>query len=88
MARAPKINIINGVLKFEFNRKDIIEIKQSHDGIVINLRESTHICFTDPNMPLETKRVITTSFDNYKTTDLVINVRNYIKPVVAKPIID
>ena len=86
MAREPKVEIHNGNVKMEFERKNILEIKNAPDGIVINMRENMYLTITDQHMPYETKAMIASAFNSFSKADLVINFKNYRIPTLVKPI--
>ena len=78
-----KIKIKNFNTNLELNREDIIEIKQTHDGIVFNLRDGLHLYATDTYMPVDVKQKIITAFDRFKNVDLSIDLKNYVIPATA-----
>ena len=73
----------NGTI-ITLGRKDVMEIKHSHDGIVFNLINGLHIYAADSFMPRETKDKIISTFDMFKNTDIKINLGSYNVPVKAE----
>jgi len=66
-------------------RSDLVEIKETGDGIVFNLMGGLHLSLTELGMPLEVKRVIFNSVVSFKNVNLTIDLMNYAKPVTISP---
>jgi len=77
------ITIKKHTILLTINRSDLVEVKETGDGMVFNLQGNLHMTLTDPRMPLEAKRSIAVALNTFKTTDLVVDLLNYVKPVRA-----
>lgn len=84
MSEQEMVTIVRNESKIEVPREDIIEMKQSHDGLVINLKNGLHIYATDAFMPPDAKDRIISTFDRFKNVDILINLSNYQTPVSVK----
>jgi hypothetical protein len=78
-----KIVIKKQTIVLEIERTDLVEVKETGDGIVFNLQGGLHLSLIDMNMPLEVKRVIYTACNSFKKANLVIDLMSYLKPVKA-----
>ena len=88
-SKIQKIIFRNGPeTKFELVRGNILEVKQTYDGLVVNLKDGLHIQLTDMHMPLETKIQITESFNKMTkgNTELTIDFKNYSRPTSIRVI--
>jgi len=79
-----KVTIQKADIEITLMRKNIMEIKQTHDGIVFNLKEGMHLYAADAFMTPETKDKIITTFDSFKNVDIIINLSNPRTPVSVK----
>lgn len=62
------------------DRDTIAEIKETHDGITINLKDKVHTYITDIYMTQETKQKIVNA-DKFKNSNLEIDLSNPSNPV-------
>ena len=74
------LRIEKGDFNLEIDRKEIAEIKQTHDGIVFNFKAGMHLYVTDTYMPRETKQKIITAFDRFGNVNIVVNLLNQHTP--------
>lgn len=68
-----------GDIELKLQKKDVMNIEQTHDGIIFNLTEGLHIYLTDMDMPLTTKEVIINSL-RMMGGQLTIDLKNYRQP--------
>jgi len=64
-------------------RSDLIEVKETGDGVVFNLQGNLHMTLTDPRMPLEVKRAISVAVNTFKAANIVVDLMNYVQPVTV-----
>lgn len=74
------VMIKKGTTVVTLPRKDLIEVNETHDGVMFNCK-SCHFYVTDNSLPLTTKVQIKSSFDMVKEGDLVFDMDNYAHPV-------
>ena len=79
-----KLNVISGDMNLELNMDDLAEVKESHDGIVFNLKNGLYLYATDTYMPNSTKQLIKLTIDKFKNVNIVVDLRNYTQPVKAQ----
>ena len=82
----PMVKIRKGRVDMSVKRSNIMEVKQTHDGMVFNLVDGVHIYVTDTFMPNETKEKVILTFVSFQNVGLVFDLINYKTParVVAK----
>ena len=75
-----EITISKVGLEISLGRKDLIEINETHDGVVFNFKYGLHLYVTDPHMPLTTKQLLKASTINFKQGNIKIDLNNYVHP--------
>lgn len=70
----------------KLNRSDIVSADPTYDGIMFQMKYGIMIQFTDAFMPSEAKQLISNSVNSFPNANLIIDLDNYRKPVVASPI--
>lgn len=73
------VTIKKGSIVVTVPRKDLIEVNETHDGIMFNCK-GAHFYVTDNSMPVTTKIQIKNSFDVVKEGDLIFDTNNYNHP--------
>jgi hypothetical protein len=80
------IIIKRGLMKFaEFERINLINAEETHDGVVFTIKGGIQIYCTDNNMPNHTKNIIKNTTNSFPTANLVFDLLNYNKPVIVEP---
>ena len=74
-----KVTIKKGTMSLTVDRSELIEVADTHDGIVFNFKQGVHLYNTDPDMSLQTKNLIRAA-DGFPKGDIVFDLTNYIKP--------
>jgi hypothetical protein len=71
-------------------RKDLIEVNETHDGVMFNFKGGAHLYVTDSFLPLSTKSQIKATFDVVKEGNIIFDMNNYQHPasvdIQSKPI--
>jgi shikimate 5-dehydrogenase len=75
------VTIKRGNMEFKFDRVNLINVEQSHDGVVFNFKFGVIISVTDNYMPLETKQLIKNA-DILPNGNIVYDLNNYKQPAV------
>lgn len=76
-----KVTIKKETIILTVNKSDLIEVKETGDGMVFNLKGGLYFTLMDMRMPLEVKRAISTAVNRFKAANLVIDLMNYVHPV-------
>jgi len=71
-----KIIIKDGSLKLEVDRKDLIEVSETPDGVVFNFKNGVQLHKTEQFMPSSTKQIIKNTADNYPDHNLIFELDN------------
>lgn len=66
------------------DRKNLLSVAASHDGIVFTFKENIHLYNTDQYMPIGTKELMSQTSVNFPTANLEFDLANYGKPVTAE----
>jgi hypothetical protein len=77
-----KVTIKKGTMNLTVDRSELVEIADTHDGMVFNFKGGVHLYNTDPNMSLQTKGLIRAA-DGFPKGDIVIDLANYQKPATV-----
>jgi len=75
-----KIVITRGTTKIEVIRPDVIEVKESSDGLVFMMKGGFMFTFTDTDMPTHAKINIIGAVNNFPNANVEINLLNYAQP--------
>jgi hypothetical protein len=67
-------------IKVVSKRKELIEISETHDGVVFNFKYGLHLYVTDPNMQLSTKQLLTTATRNFPEGTIKVDLNDYQHP--------
>jgi hypothetical protein len=65
-------------------RSNLVTVEPTHDGIVFTLKEGIQIYITDQYMPVYTKDIMKNTSNSFTNADLIFDLANYQKPVVAQ----
>lgn len=75
------VTIKRGSMEFKFDRVNLINVEQAHDGVVFNFKYGMIINVTDNYMPLETKQLIKNA-DTFPNGNIVFDLNNYKQPAI------
>lgn len=76
-----KVTIKNGDLEIKLNRRALVDIDQTPDGVVFKFQGGGHYYVTAPDMPIETKEKMKQADVSFGSHDLQIDLNNYAHPV-------
>ena len=74
-----KVTIKKGNIETTLDRNDLVQIAETHDGVVFNFKQGLHLYLTDGDMPITTKNLIKAA-DGFPKGDLVFDLNNYAHP--------
>ena len=67
-------------VEISVSRKDLIEVSETHDGIVFNFKYGLHLYVTDPHMPLSAKQLLKAATTNFREGNIKIDLADYQHP--------
>jgi hypothetical protein len=71
--------IKRGTMEFKFDRTNLINVEQTHDGVVFNFKYGLILNLVDSYMPLETKQLIKNA-DAFPNGNIIFDLNNYKQP--------
>jgi len=77
------ITIKKGKMIFTCNRDELVEVDQSPDGMMFSFKWGMILNYTDQYMPLEIKEKIKQAINLLVGGNVVVDLNNYIKPVMV-----
>jgi hypothetical protein len=77
------LEINKGTLKITGDRRDLLGIIETPDGVVFNLKGGLDLHFNDLHMTIDTKARITTPDAKFPQATLIYNLDNYRAPVTV-----
>jgi hypothetical protein len=75
-----KVTIKKGSVILTVPRQDLIEVNETHDGVMFNFKGGSHLYVTDSFLPLTTKIQIKVTFDMVKEGSITFDMNNYQHP--------
>ena len=66
-------------------KSDLVEVKETGDGLVFNLMGGMHLSLIEGSMPLEVKRAISNAIKSFKNVNITVDLMNYAQPVSVTP---
>jgi hypothetical protein len=67
------------------DRTNLVSVDPSHDGIVFIFKDGILLHCTDQYMPNFSKDIMKNTSNSFPNSDLVFDLLNYKKPVMATP---
>jgi len=77
-----KVTIKKNGIVTTLNREDLVQIMETHDGVVFNFKQGLHLYLTDIDMPTTTKGLIKAA-DGFPKGDIVFDLNNYVHPATV-----
>jgi len=65
------------------DRANLVEAKQTYDGIILIFKENFTVSYTDNYMPTPAKDLIINTLNSFITANITVDLSNYNKPVFA-----
>jgi len=83
MAEKPvKIIIKKGSMKLELDRKDLVEILETHDGVVFNFNQGLQLQYTDQYMPHTMKEILRNTSNHFENQKIIFDLDNTRQPAM------
>ena len=83
MAEDTKIIIKKGTLKLEVQRSDLVEVNETHDGIVFNFKGGLSLYYTDNFMPQGMKEVVKNTANHFSEQKIIFDLDNQSRPAMV-----
>ncbi len=83
MAKDTKIIIKKGSLNLEINRTDLVEVSETHDGIVFNFKDGVSLYYTDNFMAQGMKEVIKNTANHFTEQKIIFDLDNPSRPAMV-----
>ena len=71
-----KITIKDGSFKLEVDRKDLVEVAETPDGVVFNFKNGLQLHKNEQFMPSSVKQIIKNTADNFPGHNLIFELDN------------
>ena len=65
------------------DRANLIEAKQTYDGIILIFKENFTLSYTDNYMPSPAKDLIVNTLNSFANANITVDLGNYNRPVTA-----
>ncbi|MCK5607708.1 hypothetical protein KAR91_37835 [Candidatus Pacearchaeota archaeon] len=82
--KAKTITIKKNTIILNVLRSDLVEVKESGDGVIFSLKGGMDLSVVDLRMPLEVKRAVKIGIDKFDKNDIIIDLMNYVNPVLVQ----
>ncbi len=77
-----KIIIKKGSMKLELDRKDLVEVCETHDGVVFNLKDGLQLQYTDQYMPHSMKEILRSTSNHFENQKIIFDLDNKRQPAM------
>jgi len=71
---------------FKLKRSSVVTADPTYDGIMFQMQDGLLLQYTDQFMTSEAKQLISNSVNSFPNANLMVDLDNYKRPVVATPI--
>ena len=75
-----QITIKKGSMVLTVDRSELIEICETHDGVVFNLKNGLQLQYTDQFMPQHTKEILRNTSNHFAEQKIVFDLDNEKQP--------
>lgn len=77
-----KVIIKKGSMKLEVDRSELIEIHETHDGVVFNLKNGLQLQYTDQYMPQAMKEILRNTSNHFENKKIIFDLDNTRQPAM------
>jgi uncharacterized protein Yka (UPF0111/DUF47 family) len=77
------ITIKHGKMELKVPRSELVELSETADGVVFQFKDGVSLEKMDQYMPNAAKQLMKNSADSFPQANLVFNLDDYSKPVLA-----
>jgi len=75
-----EITLKAGNVKVEAERKDLLSVDETPDGVSFNFKGGMQILYTNPYMPSSAKQIVKSTADQIKEKKLIFELDNATRP--------
>ncbi len=83
MADNTQIIIKHKSLNLSVDRSELVDVSETHDGIVFNFKGGVQLYYTNNSMPHSVKQIMSSTADNYPGRKLIFDLGDAKKPVLV-----
>lgn len=83
MSEKTKIIIKKGTMKLEVERSELVDVNETHDGIVFNLKDGLQLYYTDNFMPAGMKEIIKNTSNHFPDKKIIFDLDNPRRPALV-----
>lgn len=83
MADDTKVIIKKGSMKLEVKRSDLVEVNETHDGIVFNFKDGISLYYTDQFMAQGMKEIIKNTSNHFAEQKIIFDLDNTSRPAMV-----
>jgi len=83
MAEENIIIIKKGLLKLTVPRSELVDVSETHDGVVFNFKGGIQIYYTNNFMQQATKNIIKNTADSFPGKKLIFDLDNQRQPALV-----
>lgn len=83
MADNVTITIKRGPLTLNVPRSELVDVSETHDGVVFNFKSGVQLYYTNNFMQTAAKNIMSNTADNYPGKKLIFDLDNPHKPVMV-----
>lgn len=74
--------IKKGTLKLECDRSELLEVCETHDGVVFNFKNGMQFVYQDQFMPQYTKEILRNTSNHYSNQKIIYDLDNEKQPTM------
>ena len=78
-----KIIIKHRSLELNVDRKDLVEVSETHDGVVFNFKGGIQLYYANDKMLSATKNLIKNTADNFPDKKIIFDLENVRQPALV-----
>lgn len=83
MSEGATITIKKGQLKLTVPRSELVDVSETHDGVVFNFKGGIQFYYTNPYMQSATKNIMKNTADSFEGKKLIFDLDNARHPVLV-----
>jgi hypothetical protein len=83
MAENTKVIIKKGSMKLEIDRSEVVEVNETHDGIVFSFKGGLQLYYADDFIPHSMKEIIKNTSNHFHDKKLIFDLDNQRQPAMV-----
>lgn len=77
------ITIKRGKLNLTVPRSELVDVSETHEGVVFNFKGGVQLCYVNNYMQQASKQIMTNTADSYTGKKLIFDLDNHRQPVMV-----